>query len=57
MGDGWETARKPGRPPVLELGTDDLVKVSASGYGTVSVRFLCVTVYSADTVRLLPGIW
>eukprot|EP00904_Undaria_pinnatifida_P010622 jgi/Undpi1/6690/HiC_scaffold_20.g09169.m1 len=26
MGDGWETARKPGRPAVLELGADGLVK-------------------------------
>ncbi|CAN0342165.1 unnamed protein product, partial [Laminaria digitata] len=26
MGDGWETARKPDRPSVLELGADGLVK-------------------------------
>lgn len=33
MGDGWETARKPNRPPVLELGADGLVKVQ---YATIS---------------------
>ena len=38
MGDGWETARKPGRPAVLELDTDGLVKVSASDCDTISVR-------------------
>lgn len=27
MGDGWETARKPDRPAVLEVGVDGLVKV------------------------------
>ncbi|CAN0168287.1 unnamed protein product [Ascophyllum nodosum] len=26
MGDGWETARKPDRPAVLEVGADGLVK-------------------------------
>ena len=29
MGDGWETARKPDRPAVLEVGADGLVKVRA----------------------------
>lgn len=29
MGDGWETARKPDRPAVLDIGPDGLVKVGS----------------------------
>lgn len=32
MGDGWETARKPTRPPVLQLGDDGLVRNPGSDW-------------------------
>lgn len=38
MGDGWETARKPDRPAVLELGPDGLVKVRVRVH-VLSVRY------------------
>lgn len=53
MGDGWETARKPDRPAVLELGADGLVKVSADGYSTVSARLRLWCGYDTVTARLV----
>eukprot|EP00968_Pinguiococcus_pyrenoidosus_P024380 scaffold4635_cov267-Pinguiococcus_pyrenoidosus.AAC.3 len=35
MGDGWETARKAGRPAVLQVGDDGLVKAPGSDWAVL----------------------
>ncbi|CAM9899492.1 unnamed protein product [Discosporangium mesarthrocarpum] len=37
MGDGWETARKPTRPPVVVLGEDGLVQASGSDWAVLKM--------------------
>lgn len=37
MGDGWETARKPDRPAILELGSNGLVKAPGSDWAVLKL--------------------
>ncbi|CAM9604166.1 unnamed protein product [Choristocarpus tenellus] len=37
MGDGWETARNPDRPAVLEIGEDGLVKAPGSDWAVLKL--------------------
>ena len=37
MGDGWETARKAGRPAVLKLGSDGLLQVPGSDWAVLKL--------------------
>lgn len=64
MGDGWETARKPDRPAILEVSADGFVKVSARRLDTLLPRVVVdnfawsgdrKTPQSVSTLYDMPG--
>ena len=56
MGDGWETARNPNRPPVLEADDNGILQVKAMMVMvTMTVKTMMVMVTMMVTAMMVMG--
>ena len=53
MGDGWETARQPKRPPVYTKGPDGLLHLPGNDWAVLQLGMLYNTVLSVLTIRYI----